>query len=30
LRDHGIRVVDWSENDPLPLELGHANRRWNR
>jgi len=29
LRDHGIRVVDWSVDRPLNLELEHARRRWN-
>jgi len=28
LRDHGIRVVDWSEERPFTLELEHARRRW--
>jgi uncharacterized repeat protein (TIGR01451 family) len=28
LREHGIRVVDWSDDRPLGLELEHARRRW--
>jgi uncharacterized repeat protein (TIGR01451 family) len=29
LRDHGIRVVDFSEDRPVDLELKYAKRRWN-
>jgi len=29
LRDHGIRVVDWSDEQPLNVELEYAERRWN-
>jgi uncharacterized repeat protein (TIGR01451 family) len=28
LRDHGIRVVDWSDVQPLDVELEYAKRRW--
>lgn len=28
LRDHGIRVVDWSDDQPLGIELEYAKRRW--
>ena len=28
LRDHGIRVVDWDTDEPLPLALEYAQRRW--
>lgn len=28
LRDHGIRVVDWNTDEPLPLALEYAQRRW--
>lgn len=29
LRDHGIRVVDWGDDESLNIELEHAKRRWN-
>jgi uncharacterized protein (DUF58 family) len=28
LREHGIRVIDWSPDSTLQLELEHATRRW--
>jgi len=28
LRDHGIRVIDWSTDQPLNVELEYARRRW--
>lgn len=30
VRDHGIRVVDWSEDQPMTLDLAYAKRRWAR